>query len=150
MKLIKLIYDGEPVPAGRPKFSRIHGKVVAYDPDKSRTFKKLLGYVAKHQYKGEPIEGKPLEVFINIYRSNQKHTSRKELTRREKGLSVPLKKPDTDNYIKSILDALTGIIWADDNIIQHIDARKFYSEKPRVEITVKDYEVVEWTKTQEQ
>lgn len=138
--MIVIRYDGEPVPAGRPKFARQGKYVHTYDPAKSREFKVLLGWAARSQYRGAPISGKPLEVYIEAYRANQKNISHVESQRRAKKASVPLTKPDVDNYVKSILDALTGIIWEDDNIIQHIDARKFYAKTPHVIIKVKEYE----------
>ena len=42
-----------------------------------------------------------------------------------------------DPYIKSTLDALTGVLWADDNAIIKIEAEKYYSDQPRVEIVMK-------------
>ena len=41
-----------------------------------------------------------------------------------------------DNYIKSLLDALNGLVWDDDAKIVHLEADKFYSEQPRIEIEV--------------
>lgn len=46
--------------------------------------------------------------------------------------------PDIDNLQKSLLDALNGIVWDDDAKITHIEAWKFYSEKPRTEIEVNE------------
>ncbi|PWG00973.1 RusA family crossover junction endodeoxyribonuclease [Levilactobacillus bambusae] len=135
--MISLTIYGEPVAAGRPRFTRTGH---AYDPGKSRKFKEVVAIEATKQFNGELLADKPIEVYIAAYRSNQKNTSKIERARREDKLHVPLQKPDTDNYVKSILDALTGVIWADDNIICHIDAYKFYSELPRIEVLVRDYQ----------
>lgn len=132
--MISLTIYGDPVPAGRPRFTRMGH---AYDPKKSRDYKQIVALEAKKQYRGPLIEDVPLEVYIAAYRENQKQTSKIERVRREHKQSVPLKKPDTDNYVKSILDALTGVIWKDDNIIYHIDAYKFYSETPRIEVVIR-------------
>ena len=141
--MIVIRYEDEPVPAGRPKFARQGKYVHTYDPAKSREFKSLLGWAARSQYRGAPISGKPLEVYIEAYRANQKHISKIETQRRANKTSVPLTKPDVDNYVKSILDALTGVIWKDDNIIQHVDARKYYAKQPHVITKVKEYEAKE-------
>lgn len=50
------------------------------------------------------------------------------------GSHRPVVKPDTDNYIKSTLDGLNGILWEDDNQIVDLVAHKYYSDNPRVEI----------------
>lgn len=47
-------------------------------------------------------------------------------------------KPDTDNYIKSTLDGLNGLLWEDDAHIVKLVAEKYYSDYPRIEIEVRD------------
>ena len=48
----------------------------------------------------------------------------------------PTKKPDMDNVIKIIADALNKIAYRDDTQIVDCQVRKFYSEKPRVEVMI--------------
>ncbi len=40
-------------------------------------------------------------------------------------------KPDLSNLIKFTEDAFNGLIWEDDSLISEIEARKFYSERPK-------------------
>lgn len=47
-----------------------------------------------------------------------------------------LKKPDIDNYVKLVLDALNGIAWKDDNAVASIAASKGYSFEPRTEVCI--------------
>ena len=47
-------------------------------------------------------------------------------------------KPDLDNYIKSTLDALNGVIWTDDATIVELNTSKWYADDPRIEIEVKE------------
>ena len=47
-----------------------------------------------------------------------------------------LKKPDIDNYVKLVLDALNGIAWEDDNAVASIAASKGYSFEPRTEVCI--------------
>lgn len=51
-----------------------------------------------------------------------------------------LRKPDTDNIIKSILDPLNGVAYKDDSQVCKISGLKIYGEEPRVEVTIKRYE----------
>lgn len=47
--------------------------------------------------------------------------------------------PDLDNYLKSVKDALNGIVWTDDSRICQVVAGKFFDMtggKPRVEIRI--------------
>jgi len=51
-----------------------------------------------------------------------------------------LKKPDVDKLVRSLLDALTGILWPDDSRVTAIVAGKAYAglgEQPRAVVTVR-------------
>lgn len=50
----------------------------------------------------------------------------------------PIKKPDLDNLIKSILDPLNTIFFNDDKQVVSITAEKFYGEIPRVDIEIEE------------
>lgn len=71
------------------------------------------------------------DTFNQAYR-------KKERELRITGAHRPIVKPDTDNYIKSTLDGLNGLLWEDDNQIVKIVAEKYYSDRPRVEIEVEE------------
>ena len=51
-----------------------------------------------------------------------------------------LKKPDLDKLQRAVLDALTGVLYADDNQVAKLDGEKKYAslgDEPRCEITVR-------------
>ena len=50
----------------------------------------------------------------------------------------PTKKPDIDNVIKIITDALNGIAYDDDAQIVSLSATKFYDENPHVDVRLDD------------
>ncbi len=52
----------------------------------------------------------------------------------------PNKKPDVDNIIKAVLDALNGVAYTDDAAIVEANIKKFYSNDPRIELTLEDVE----------
>lgn len=136
-------FNIEPVEQARPRAVRFGKGVRMYDPKKVATFKRQLGMLAKQQMldRGlEPYDG-PLEVSMEFYRPVQASISNKERDRRLSGVHRPTVKPDLDNYIKSTLDALNGIIWADDNLIVTETAEKKYSDHPRIVIEVNLYEM---------
>jgi Holliday junction resolvase RusA-like endonuclease len=54
--------------------------------------------------------------------------------------ACPTTKPDLDNLVKFIKDALNGIFWYDDSYVVEIQARKKYSESPRIEIEIWDFD----------
>ncbi|WP_100408293.1 RusA family crossover junction endodeoxyribonuclease [Bacillus solitudinis] len=132
---IRFTIDGEPVAQGRPRFGK--GKV--YDPEKSRNFKQYVKLVASQHKPEKPIEGQ-IQLMVEIYRSIPKSMPKykRELI---KDMKVrPVTKPDVDNYIKAIKDALNGVIWRDDSQVVTLVVSKWYSENPRVEVNVIELE----------
>lgn len=83
-----------------------------------------------------PFDG-PLEVCMEFYRPVQACISKKERSRRMSGVHRPTVKPDLDNYIKSTSDALNGILWADDNLIISLEAKKYYAEQPHLIVEIR-------------
>ena len=55
----------------------------------------------------------------------------------ELGLIRPVKKPDFDNLAKTYSDMTQGVLLFDDALIIEGISRKWYSCKPRIEITFK-------------
>lgn len=45
---------------------------------------------------------------------------------------------DLDNIIKSVADSLNGIAYKDDSQIVEVVSKKYYSDKPRVEVILED------------
>ena len=128
-------FDIEPVPQLRPRVSS-RPYVRVYDPPKVKSFKSLLRSLAVNQYTRPPLLG-PLSVSLTFYRPVQKSISQTEREQRLSNRSKPVVKPDTDNYIKSTLDALNGILWHDDSQIVKITAEKRYSDHPKITVSVK-------------
>lgn len=140
--MIALVVFGEPVAQGRPKFSTQGGFVRAYDPAKSRDYKNYVRLAAASKMQGEPpLEG-ALELGIKVYRPIPKSFSKKRTALAEAGQLRPVTKPDLDNYIKGIKDALKGVCWRDDSqVISYLEPTgKYYSDTPRIEITVREWQ----------
>ncbi|MQB58342.1 RusA family crossover junction endodeoxyribonuclease [Lactobacillus reuteri] len=132
---MKLTFDIEPVEQARPRATRMGRGIRLYDPKKVSVYKKQLAMMCKFQYKDQPLSGQ-LTVNLKFYRHVQSSVSKKERKLRLIGAHRPTVKPDVDNYIKSTLDGLNGLLWEDDNQIVKIVAEKYYSDHPRVEIEV--------------
>ncbi len=134
-----MIFDIEPVEQARPRAVRRGKRIGMYDPPKVSKFKRELRMLAKNRFGDDPLDGE-LSVEIKFYRSIQKSLSKKERDRRLSGEHRPIVKPDLDNYVKSALDALNGVLWTDDARIVELHAFKHYSDSPRIEVVVKELE----------
>lgn len=131
----KFVFPIAPVAQARPRASRTKFGVRMYDPVRVKQFKLDLGMLARQQWHQEPLQG-PLKVTLEFYRGMQKSLSKKEQALRLSGAHRPIVKPDLSNYIKSFEDGLNGLIWADDNEIVEMVARKYYSDHPRIEVEI--------------
>lgn len=55
------------------------------------------------------------------------------------GKELPLKKPDIDNIVKVVADALNGVAYHDDTQIVMVVAKKVYSSLEGLDVTVEEY-----------
>jgi Holliday junction resolvase RusA-like endonuclease len=135
--MIQFTVIGEPVAQGRPRFSTQGGTTRAYDPKKSSDFKQYVRLVASQYAPSELLEGE-LRLVVDVYRAIPKYISKSKtkLEQAKSGALRPTSKPDVDNYVKGIKDALNKVIWKDDSQIVELNVRKWYSDKPRIEIEV--------------
>ncbi|MEK5238074.1 RusA family crossover junction endodeoxyribonuclease [Paenibacillus sp. FSL L8-0470] len=134
--MIEFTVLGEPVAQGRPKFSTAGGFPRAYDPAKSRDYKDYVRLAAREFAPAALLEG-ALGIAVIAYRSTPKSFSQKKTAAAERGEILPTTKPDADNYLKGVKDALKGIIWKDDSQVVDAFVKKRYSSKPRIEIKIK-------------
>lgn len=136
--MIRIVCFGEPVPQGRPRLTTVCGHPTAYDPAKSRSFKQYVRLEATRQMEGKDILTEALVVSVRVFRSIPKSFSKRKATLAGAHQLRPTVKPDLDNYIKSVVDGLTGVVWHDDNLIVSYERTgKFYTAgKPRVEVRV--------------
>lgn len=137
--LISFTVYGEPVAQGRPRFSNHGGFTRAYDPKKSKDFKQYVKLVASEYRPTSLMEG-PLLLEVKVFKPTLKSFSKKKAAAAESGELRPVTKPDVDNYVKGIKDALKQIIWNDDSQVVDLYVSKWYSETPRIEVTVKKVE----------
>ena len=116
--------------------------VVAYDPAKSRDYK---SYVKTEALKVKPdrlLEG-PISLTVRVYRSIPKSFGKRKTEQAINGEIRPVTKPDLDNIIKGVKDALKSIIWKDDSqVVDFGQTSKWYSDMPRVEVEVKVIDTV--------
>lgn len=88
-----------------------------YMTSDGRSLKEDYQWQAKSQFHGEPLQGR-LEVDVTLYFDR-------------KG------RKDWDNFHKLSMDALSGIVWEDDDQIDDAHVHKRYDkENPRIEVQI--------------
>lgn len=122
---------GEPKGKGRPRLGRSGH---AYTPHDTASYENLVKVCFKDKYPDEaPIEtGTEVECLILAFYGIPKSVSKKNREKMLDGQIRPVKKPDADNIIKIVCDALNGIAYHDDSQIVRVTLAKWYSDTPRV------------------
>lgn len=82
----------------------------------------------------------PLDVRITAYYGIPKSASKKKAQLMRERKIRPMKKPDFDNIGKIVCDSLNDIAYHDDAQIVDAQVRKFFSDDPRVVVTIQEAE----------
>ena len=83
-------------------------------------------------------ENSQLELFVKAYYKIPKSASKKKRMAMLSEEIRPTKKPDGDNILKAVADALNGVCYKDDKSIVKMSIEKFYSDVPRIEVIVQE------------
>jgi Holliday junction resolvase RusA-like endonuclease len=127
---------GDPVAQGRGRATVVNGRVIVYDPAKSREFKRLVKYVAQ-RYRPERLISGAISLTVKAYISIPKSFSKKKKELALSGELRPTKKPDIKNIIAGIEDALEQVIYDNDSqIVEYDSCGKWYGDPPRVEVSL--------------
>ena len=138
---LKFTIRGEPKGKGRPKFSRQGNIVRTYTPDTTANYENYVKMEYWNQC-GQRMfaKGVQLDMGLTAYFAIPASTSKKRQQLMRDKVIRPTKKPDMDNIIKIIADALNGIAYYDDSQIVDTAVRKFYSDEPRVVVKISEVE----------
>jgi len=116
-----------PVAKARPRVSMRHGRAFAYTPKKSADYERLIAEQCPKAPKDGPL-ALNLQFGIPIPASWSKRKKADALS----GVIRPTSRPDIDNYIKAVMDAVNGLAYHDDAQIVSLFAKLVYSETPHV------------------
>jgi crossover junction endodeoxyribonuclease RusA len=125
----------KPQPQGSSKaFVRGKHAVITSDNTKLKPFRNEVTAVALNACRDEsmtwPIAGKhvPVSLALDFYFDRPPSIPRKR--------SSMVVKPDIDKLARATLDALTGVLFADDAQVTELNVIKRYGSPERVEISV--------------
>lgn len=134
---IRFTIPGPPIAKGRPRAFRCGNGVRMHTPAKTLAYESLVAEMAAQAMKGRvPFDG-PMAVQIEAFFAPPKSWSTKRRHEAFAGCIAPTKKPDPDNIIKAILDGCNDVLYVDDNRVVDVVLRKWYSERPRVEVAAR-------------
>lgn len=122
--MIHFIIDLKPVPKARPRFN--FKTKSTYTPAKTSQFESHIKFHAQCVCQ-RPLEG-ALEVDVKFNFVKAKTNKKAMHTQR----------PDLDNLLKGVLDALNGVAFLDDCQIVKLSSEKKFSEKDSIEILINE------------
>lgn len=136
----KVVLDLEPMAQSRPRFARRGRGVVVYEKKEMKTWRTECSRLIKKSFGAKKIIEGPLKIDVTFYIKPQKYIfSKKKLRKKLEAEEIFCsKKPDIDNYLKALLDSMTGVAFEDDRQVVECRARKLYSLKPRIEFEIKE------------
>ena len=138
MEQIQFVVPGKPFGkqrqrvACRGKFSK------AYTPKETIAYENLVKLFYTQESNGGMFpEEAELGIKIVAYYEIPKAASKAKREKMLSGEIRPTKRPDIDNVAKAIYDSLNMVAYHDDAAIVETRVSKFYSDSPRVEVTIK-------------
>ena len=129
--------DINPVPKGRPRFSKVGGFMRSYTPKKTSDYETEVRTQAQAVMTREPLET-PLAVYLYFRLPIPRSYPKKRQDACLNGSERPTKKPDIDNLAKSVLDGLNGVVWHDDSQIVSLHLTKVYARNPGIDLLIRE------------
>lgn len=136
MASVSFEVPGKPHAKQRPKFARRGRFVTTYTPDETINAETFIRLTAAPHFDA-PLSGPVAIEVLAVFQPPASWSGAK--TRRMLG-SAHLQKPDYDNVIKTVGDALNGIAYADDAQIAEARCRKVWGQVAKTVVTVRTLE----------
>lgn len=126
---------GPPVAMGRPRLARSGH---AYTPPKSREYMQhAIDTITNDWGDAPPLANMPLKLCVQFIH-------RRPARIKGPGRVLKTTKPDIDNLIKMVMDAISKSgVWVDDNLVVEIQATDYYAnayEPPHTMYTIYNHQ----------
>jgi Holliday junction resolvase RusA-like endonuclease len=130
---VTVTVSGDPVAKGRP---RMTFKGITYTPSKTRKFEAHARLAAQLAMDGRPPIDVPVRIELLVELPVPASWSRRKAQAAIVGDLMPTARPDIDNYVKSLLDAINSIVIVDDAQVVDLHAGKKFGISPKMTATV--------------
>jgi len=125
---------GKPVGKGRPRTARRGKHVTLYTPEETASYESKVALAASQAMAGAALIPGAVEVMMRIMLPVPVSWSQKKQRAALAGTVIPATKPDVDNVIKAVFDAINGVVWHDDTQVADLQVRRRYGARPGVEM----------------
>ena len=111
----------------------------AYTPENTKDYEMLIKQYFKLKYpRFIPLENRVAVKIIAQFKI-PKTATKKDKALIEEGSLSPTKKPDIDNIVKIVLDALNKMAFKDDNQITKLEVEKIYGQEEKIIVKIEEY-----------
>ena len=127
---IQFVVEGTPIAKARARVAVRSGRVFAYTPARTANFETLVRLRAKEALKGRKPLDCPVIAGIEIFLPRPKSHYGKGGKLKDSAPLYPIGRPDLDNFVKAVCDAMNGVCYKDDSQIVGYtdDTRKIYAD----------------------
>lgn len=134
----KLNLKMKPIPKARPRL----GKYGTYTPKTTVDYEKAVQLAYKNQFKKEEPFENPVQMEITFYFQVPKSYPKKRRLQFAEGDKPHTKRPDLDNLVKAMTDALNGLAYKDDSQIYAMVIQKWETlRESNIEIKIQEDEI---------
>lgn len=138
MKTVTFFVDGAARGKQRPRTVRKGGVTRTYTPQETKQYEQLVKSAYMLKADGAFFDG-PVRVTLSVFVEPPKSMSkakRQEILRNDN--IRPTSRPDLDNVVKSICDALNKVAYKDDAQIVELYISRHYGLKNGVCVTIRE------------
>lgn len=126
---------GRPQGKGRPRASAVHGHARMRTPAETVQYENWIRLCYQQRY-GTQRFAPPVVLELNAYFDIPKSYTKKKRALCEHGDILPTCKPDIDNVVKAVADALNGVAYKDDSCIVEIRCAKRWGSPERLVVRI--------------
>lgn len=133
---VAFLVPGKPVGKGRPRAAKRGKHITLYTPEATAIYESTVALVASQAMAGQPLITAPVDVVMRIMLPVPASWSNRKRDAALGGSLIPTTKPDMDNVIKAIFDAINGVVWGDDTQVADLQVRRRYGAVPGVSVII--------------
>lgn len=135
--MITFTVEGKPQGKARARtfYDNRFGRMKSITPAQTKSYEDLIRWsytAAGGKYLGATTLQVDIQAFYPIPKAFSKAKTNDAVTRKLR----PTTKPDCDNIIKVVLDALNGVAYYDDKQVICVSCNKYYGETGYIKVTI--------------
>jgi Holliday junction resolvase RusA-like endonuclease len=138
-RICSIFVPGKPVPQGSKRPMRTKsGKMIVLDSSGKRlgAWRDRIAWGVKEKINGYSPTERPVHVEARFYFTRPKSHFRANGQVKTSAPPAHIKRPDIDKLSRSLLDALTDVVWQDDSQVTWLSATKHYGTEQGLHLTI--------------